>query len=40
MDFTYGYFKKSADYLKTIVPWEPEIALETTLAAFGSVLAR
>ena len=27
MDFTYGYFKKTADYLKTIVPWEPEIAL-------------
>lgn len=27
MEYTYEYFKKSADYLKSIVPYEPEIAI-------------
>ena len=27
MDYTLEYFQKSADYIRTIVPWTPEIAI-------------
>ena len=27
MSYTLEYFQKSADYIRTIVPWEPEIAI-------------
>lgn len=27
MDYSYDYFKVSADYVKSIVPWEPDIAI-------------
>ncbi len=35
MEYTYEYFKKSADYIKSIVPYEPEIAI-----VLGSCLGR
>ena len=27
MDYTLEYFQKSADYIRAIVPWEPEVAI-------------
>ena len=27
MDYTYEYFQKSADYVKKIVPWTPDVAI-------------
>ncbi len=27
MDYTLEYFQKSADYIRSIVPWRPEVAI-------------
>ena len=27
MDYTYEYFQRSADYIRSIVPWTPEVAI-------------
>ena len=35
MNYTYEFFKKSADYVKSVVPWEPEAAI-----VLGSSLGR
>ena len=35
MEYTYEYFKKSADYIKSIVPYTPEVAI-----VLGSCLGR
>ena len=35
MNYTYEFFKKSADYVKSVVPWEPEAAI-----VLGSGLGR
>ena len=38
MTYTYAYHKKSADYVKSVVPWTPEIGivLGTGLGPFAS----